>query len=259
MTSSVTSSILPGIAPRRRLTRQPDRTRPAAVRFRHNAVMDESRWDAVDEYVTGLLVHEDEALKAASRASDAAGLPAIAVTPAHGKLLHLLARMQKASSILEIGTLGGYSTIWLARALEPGGRVVTLEADPKHVKVARSNFERAHVSDRIDIRPGPAIDTLPTLTKDAPFDLVFIDADKPSTPAYFDWALRFSRPGTLILVDNVVRRGSLVEADSEDESVKAMRRLNESIAADRRVSATLIQTVGAKGYDGFLMAVVGAA
>ena len=129
---------------------------------RHNAVMDEARWDAVDKYVTSLLVHEDEALKAASRASDAAGLPAIAVTPAHGKLLHLLARMQKASSILEIGTLGGYSTIWLARALEPGGRVVTLEADPKHVKVARSNFERAHVSDRIDIRPGPAIDTLPT-------------------------------------------------------------------------------------------------
>ena len=220
--------------------------------------MDESRWDAVDEYVTGLLVHEDDALKAAARASDAAGLPAIAVTPAHGKLLHILARMQKASRILEIGTLGGYSTIWLARALEPGGRVVTLEADPKHIKVARANLERAHVSDQVEIRPGRAIDTLPTLTRDAPFDLVFIDADKPSTPAYFEWALRFSRPGTLIVVDNVVRKGSLVETDSDDESVKAMRRLNELVAANRRVSATLIQTVGAKGYDGFLMAVVSA-
>jgi predicted O-methyltransferase YrrM len=216
--------------------------------------MDEARWDAVDDYVTGLLVHEDEALREAGRASSAAGLPSIAVTPAHGKFLYLLARVQKAARILEIGTLGGYSTIWLARGLEPGGKVVTLEVDPKHAEVARSNLERAGVSDRVEIRVGPALETLPKLDKDRPFDLVFIDADKPSTPDYFQWAIRLSRPGTLILVDNVVREGALVEPASNDERVRAMRRLNELAGAEPRVSATLIQTVGAKGYDGFLMA-----
>jgi predicted O-methyltransferase YrrM len=219
--------------------------------------MDESRWNAVDEYVNGLLVHEDDALHVALRASEAAGLPPIAVTPAHGKLLYLFARLQRATRILEIGTLGGYSTIWLARGLEPNGRLTTLEVDRKHAEVARSNLERAGVSDCVDIHIGRAIDTLSKLAPQPPFDLIFIDADKPSTPAYFEWALRLSRHDTLILVDNVVRGGALADADTNDESVRAMRRLNELVSAESRVSATLIQTVGAKGYDGFLIALVG--
>jgi predicted O-methyltransferase YrrM len=218
--------------------------------------MDQTRWDAVDDYVTKLLVKEDEPLREASRAAEAAGLPAIAVSAAHGKLLHLLARTQGARRILEIGTLAGYSTIWLARALAPGGQVVTLEVDAKHAAVAAANIHRAGVADRVDVRVGRAIDTLPTLVNEAPFDLVFIDADKPSTPEYFRWAVRLSRPGTVIIVDNVVRHGALVEPDG-DESVKAMRRLNEMVGADPAISATLVQTVGAKGYDGFLLAVVG--
>ena len=214
--------------------------------------MDESRWNAVDEYVNGLLIQEDDALHEALRASEAAGLPSIAVSPAHGKFLYLLARVQKATRILEIGTLGGYSTIWLARGLAPNGRVTTLELHPKHADVARSNLERAGVSDRVEIHVGRAIDTLPKLAP--PFDLVFIDADKPSTPSYFEWALRLSRPGTLILVDNVVRRGALADADTDDESARAMQRLSELVSAESRVSATLIQTVGVKGYDGFMIA-----
>ena len=235
------------------MARAEKRSPPAAV---HNRFMDESRWKAVDEYVDGLLVQEDDALHAAVRASEAAGLPPIAVSPAHGKLLYLLARAQKAARILEIGTLGGYSTIWLARGLAPNGRVTTLELDRKHADVARSNLERAGVSDRVEIHIGRAIKTLTTLAPQPPFDLVFIDADKPSTPAYFEWALRLSRPGTLILVDNVVRRGALADADTDDESARAMQRLNELVAAESRVSATLIQTVGVKGYDGFLIALV---
>jgi predicted O-methyltransferase YrrM len=218
--------------------------------------MDQTRWDAVDDYVTELLVKEDEALREASRATTVAGLPAIAVSSAHGKLLHILARMQRAARILEIGTLGGYSAIWLARALDPGGKVITLEVDPKHAEVAAANINRAGVSDRVDIRVGRAIDTLPMLVNEAPFDLVFIDADKPSTPEYFRWAVTLSRPGAVILVDNVVREGALVEADGDD-SVQAMRRLSEMVAADPGISATLVQTVGAKGYDGFLLALVG--
>ena len=218
--------------------------------------MNQSQWDAVDDYAARLLVHEDQALQEAIRDSKAAGLPDISVTAAQGKLLHLCARMQRAARILEIGTLGGYSTIWLARALGAGGRVVTLELDEKHARVARANIERAGVSDRVDIRVGPAIDTLPTLADQAPFDLVFIDADKPSTPEYFRWARRLSRPGTLIVVDNVVRKGTLVESNSGDASVDGMRRLNELAGADPGISATLIQTVGAKGYDGFLLALV---
>lgn len=217
--------------------------------------MDESRWNSVDEYVNGLLVQEDDALHEAAQASEAAGLPPIAVSPAHGKLLYLLARVQRATRILEIGTLGGYSTTWLARGLAPNGRVTTLELHPKHADVARSNLERAGVSDRVEIHVGRAIDTLPKLAP--PFDLVFIDADKPSTPSYFEWALRLSRPGTLILVDNVVRRGALADPDTDDESARAMQRLNELVAAEPRVSATLIQTVGVKGYDGFMIALVG--
>ena len=218
--------------------------------------MDESRWTAVNEYINGLLVQEDDALAAAGRTSEAAGLPAIAVTPAHGKLLYLLARVQKATRILEIGTLGGYSTIWLARGLASNGRVVTLEVDRTHADIARSNIERAGVSDCVEIHVGPAIETLAKLPAQPPFDLVFIDADKPSTPAYFEWALRLSRPGALILVDNVVRNGALADSDSTDEGVRAMRRLNALVAADARVTATVIQTVGAKGYDGVLIALI---
>jgi predicted O-methyltransferase YrrM len=218
--------------------------------------MDQSQWDAVDDYATDVLVGEDEALKDALRDSEAAGLPGISVTPPHGKLLHLLARLQKARHVLEIGTLGGYSTIWLARAVESGGRVVTLEAEPKHAEVARKNIARAGVADRVEIRVGPALESLPTLSHDPPFDLVFIDADKPSTPEYFRWALELTRPGAIIIVDNVVRDGALVDAQSEDSSVRGMRRLNELIAADPAVSATLIQTVGNKGYDGFVIALV---
>jgi predicted O-methyltransferase YrrM len=223
----------------------------------HNHRVDEQRWSLVDDYVAGLLVREDEPLKGVLRRSEDAGLPAISVTPAHGKLLNLLARIQKARRILEIGTLGGYSTIWLARALEAGGRVITLEVDSKHAEVARSNLEQAGVSDRVDIRVGPALESLPQLIGEAPFDLVFIDADKPSTPKYFEWALRLSRPATLILVDNVVQHGRLTESDSDDANVKGMRQLCELVAAERRVSATVIQTVGAKGYDGLLVALVG--
>lgn len=220
--------------------------------------MDQSKWDAVDDYAADLLLGEDAALKEALRASEAAGLPAISVSPAQGKLLHLLARMQKARYILEIGTLGGYSTIWLARALGAGGRVVTLEVDPKNAEIARSNLARAGVADRVEIRVGPAIDTLPVLLEEGytRFDLVFIDADKPSTPDYFKWALRLAHPGTLIVVDNVVRKGALVDADSNDAGVVGMRRLIEMIAAEPKVTATLIQTVGSKGYDGLLMALV---
>ena len=220
--------------------------------------MDQSQWDAVDDYATDLLLGEDAALKEALRATEAAGLPAISVSPAHGKLLHLLARMQKAQYVLEIGTLGGYSTIWLARALGDGGRVVTLEVDPKHAEVARANLARAGVADRVEIRVGRAIDTLPALLEQgySQFDFVFIDADKPSTPDYFTWALRLARPGTLIVVDNVVRKGALVDSGSNDPNVLGMRHLIEMIAAEPKVTATLIQTVGSKGYDGFLMALV---
>jgi predicted O-methyltransferase YrrM len=216
--------------------------------------MDQSVWDAVDEYAGSMLVHEDEALRDALRASEAAGMPSIAVSAAHGKMLHLLARAQRARRILEIGTLGGYSTIWLARALQEDGRLITLEVDARHAQVAAANVRLAGVADRVDIRVGPAIEALPALQNDEPFDLVYIDADKPSTPDYFRWAMKLSRSGTLIIVDNVVRRGALVEADSGDAGVEAMRQLMELVASEPRVSATLIQTVGVKGYDGFLLA-----
>ena len=220
--------------------------------------MDEQRWTLVDDYVAEKLLHEDRALHDAVERAESAGLPAISVTAPHGKFLHLLARIQRASRILEIGTLGGYSTIWLARAVEHGGRVITLEVDPKHAEVARSNIGRAGLSDRVEIRVGPALESLPTLVQHAPFDLIFIDADKPSTPKYFEWAVRLSRPGSLILVDNVVQHGRLVEADSDDANVKGMRALCELVSAESRVSATVIQTVGTKGYDGLLVALVGA-
>jgi predicted O-methyltransferase YrrM len=215
-------------------------------------------WNAVDGYIAKQLLAPDAALESALRASDAAGLPAINVSPPQGKLLMMLAQMHGAQRVLEVGTLGGYSTIWLARGLPPDGRVVTLEVDAKHAKVAAANVAHAGFSDRVEIVVGPALDTLPGLEarKRAPFDLVFIDADKPNNPSYFAWALKLSRKGSLIIVDNVVREGAVVDARSTDERVRGTRRLFEMIAAEPRVSATAIQTVGSKGYDGFAMALV---
>jgi predicted O-methyltransferase YrrM len=218
--------------------------------------MNQDLWSAVDRYLTEVLVQQDEALEAALVASEAAGLPAISVSPPLGKLLHLLARIQGARQILEIGTLGGYSTIWLARALPEGGRLVTLEIDAGHFEVARGNLARAGLRHRVEQRLGPALRTLPQLEVEGkgPFDLIFIDADKPSNPDYFTWALRLSRPGSLILVDNVIRKGEVIETESSDDRVQGVRRLNELIAAEPRVSATTLQTVGSKGYDGFTLA-----
>ncbi len=215
-------------------------------------------WTDVDGYVEEHVVAEDEALRAAARASADAGLPPIALTPAQGKLLHLLARMQGARSILELGTLGGYSTIWLARALPPDGRLVTLELNPRYAEVAAANIQQAGVSSLITIDIGPARESLRALVdQDAgPFDLVFIDADKQSTPEYFELALQLTRPGSAIVTDNVVRDGALADAGSEDPGVRGMRRFHELLAAEHRVSATTIQTVGAKGYDGFTLALV---
>jgi predicted O-methyltransferase YrrM len=214
-------------------------------------------WTAVDDYITGLLVPADPALDAAQDASRAAGLPAISVSAAQGKFLHLLARIQGARRILEIGTLGGYSSIWLARALPPGGRLITLEFDPKHAEVARANIARAGLAGMVDVRVGRAIDALPLLAADEPFDFVFIDADKPRTADYFRWAVKLARRGTVIVVDNTVRDGKLIDPQG-DESAEAMRTFMTALAADPRVSATVVQTVGAKGYDGFAIALVDA-
>jgi predicted O-methyltransferase YrrM len=214
------------------------------------------QWTAVDDYVNELLVGSDAALDAALEASTAAGLPAIAVSPPQGKLLHLLARSMGACKILELGTLGGYSTIWMARALPSDGKLITLEYEPKHAEVARANIARAGLAGKVEIRIGRAIDTLPQLTGEAPFDLIFIDADKVSYPDYFPWALKLSRPGTVIIADNIVRKGAVADESSLDANVQAVRRYNELLAAEPRVSATVIQTVGSKGYDGFAMALV---
>lgn len=215
-------------------------------------------WTAVDRYIDDHLVSEDDVLRAATQAAADAGLPAISVTPAQGKLLSLLARASGARVVLEMGTLAGYSTIWLGRAVGPNGRVITLEADPKHAAVARDNLARAGLERVVDVRVGRALDILPSLTGVAPFDLVFIDADKPNVPEYFTWAIELSRPGTLILVDNVVRDGALVDDATTDPNVVGVRRLHELLAGDQRVAATTIQTVGAKGYDGITLAIVNA-
>ena len=220
--------------------------------------MNQELWTAVDRYVTEMLVPPDAALEAALEASDAAGLPRIAVAPNQGKLLQLLARARGARRILEIGTLGGYSTIWLARALPPGGRLITLEVEPKHAEVARANIARAGLASVVDVRLGAALETLPRLAAEraGPFDLTFIDADKANIPSYFEWALKLAAPGGLIVVDNVIRDGAVVDDASTDPSVKGVRRLNELLRAEPRVSATTIQTVGARGYDGFTLAML---
>ncbi|MFD9407387.1 O-methyltransferase [Streptomyces sp. NPDC059989] len=218
--------------------------------------MGQETWTAVDAYFDGLLVEEDAALTAAARDSAAAGLPPHQVAPNQGKLLHLLARIRGARSILEIGTLGGYSTIWLARALPEGGRLVTLEVDDRCADVAAANIARAGLDHVVDIRRGRAVDVLPGLTDIAPFDLVFIDADKPSNPQYLEWALRLTRPGSVIIGDNVVRDGAVVDGTSSDPRVQGVRRFTELIAEHPRLTATALQTVGGKGYDGLVMALV---
>lgn len=218
--------------------------------------MTEETWTAVDDYVSAHLVPADVALDAAQEDSTDAGLPAIAVAPNQGKLLYLLARMSRARSVLEIGTLGGYSAIWLARALPSGGKVISLEVDPAHATVARRNIDRAGLSDVVDIRVGAALDTLPALRDEGPFDFVFVDADKPNNPEYFRWALELGKPGTVIVVDNVVRGGRVADPDSDDPSVRGVRHMIEIMAAEPRVDATALQTVGAKGYDGLAIALV---
>jgi predicted O-methyltransferase YrrM len=216
------------------------------------------KWTAVDEYLSKEVVPSDSVLDAALQASAAAGLPAIQVSPCQGKFLQLLAQLHGASKILEIGTLGGYSTIWLARALPEDGRLVTLELSQHNASVARENLARANLLKLVELRVGPALDTLPKLEAESrgPFDLIFIDADKENTPAYFGWALKLSRRGTLIVVDNVIRKGAVIDSSSSDSGVQGMRRFIRALGAESQVSATVIQTVGSKGYDGFALALV---
>jgi len=218
----------------------------------------QNTWTTVDDCINQKLIPSDPILDAALTASADAGLPQIAVTPSQGKLLHLLAHSISAKNILEIGTLGAYSTIWLARALPAEGRLVTLEADPKHAEVARANIANAGLEDKVELREGPALETLPELAAEGlpPFDFVFIDADKENNAGYFQWTLRLSHPGALILIDNVIRDGAIADANSTDPMVQGVRRLNDLLAKESRVCATTIQTVGSKGYDGFTLALV---
>jgi predicted O-methyltransferase YrrM len=220
--------------------------------------MSQELWTAVDSYIKEKMIPADVVLTAAQQNGIDAGLPAIAVSPAQGKLLYLLARTCGAKNILEIGTLAGYSTIWLARALPAGGRVLTLELDAKHAEVSRQNFAMAGLAEVIELRLGSALDSLPKLAQEhrGPFDLIFIDADKTNIPAYFDWSLKLSRPDTVIVVDNIIRDGAVIDADSKDPNIQGVRRFNDLLATDQRVSATEIQTVGEKGYDGFALLVV---
>jgi predicted O-methyltransferase YrrM len=220
--------------------------------------MDHDQWTAVDGFIIDRLVPPDAALEAALESSAAAGLPAIHVTANQGKLLHLLARLVGARRILEIGTLGGYSTIWLARALAAGGRLITLEVDPAYAAIARANIQRAGLAEVIEVRVGSAADALQQLLAAGcePFDLIFIDADKAATADYFTWALRLARPGSLLVIDNVIRDGKVLDGASTDPSILGVRRFFEVAASENRVVATAIQTVGSKGYDGFAITLV---
>jgi predicted O-methyltransferase YrrM len=215
-------------------------------------------WTAVDHYITQWFLPNDPVLDAALAANAVAGLPSIDVAPNEGKFLHLIALVRGGRRILEIGCLGGYSTIWLARALPAGGRLITLEADTKHAEIARSNIARAGLSELVDLRVGLALDILPLLQDEGvePFDLIFIDADKSNNPEYLRWALKFSRPGSLIIIDNVVRDGAVIDENSSDPDIQGIRRLFEAVAAEPRLRATALQTVGRKGYDGFVFALV---
>lgn len=218
----------------------------------------EKIWIEVDRYFVETLHLSDPILDRAMRANSEAELPAIDVAPNQGKLLHLMAKLARAQKILEIGTLGGYSTIWLARALAPDGLLVSLEFNAKHAEVAKSNIERAGLSDRVQIRVGAALDSLPLIESEAlaPFDFIFIDADKPNNPSYLEWAIQLSRPGTPIIIDNVVRDGAVAEASSTDPTIEGTRKMFDAMSRDSRISCTALQTVGSKGYDGFAMAIV---
>ena len=216
--------------------------------------MTEQLWTDVDRYLIDALIGSDPMQEQTLEANRAAGLPEIDVAPNQGKLLYLIARLARARRILEIGTLGGYSTIWMARALAADGRLITLEYNPRHAEVAAANIARCGLADRVEIRTGPALESLPHLT--GPFDLIFIDADKPNNAAYLEWALRLSRPGSVIIGDNVVRAGAVLDAASADPSVTGARRFMDALASDPRLEATAIQTVGMKGYDGFSLAIV---
>ena len=220
--------------------------------------MSSKTWTAVDDYIVSSLFEADPVLDAVIKANRDQGLPAIDVSAAQGKLLSLLVRIRGARKVLEVGTLGGYSTIWMARGLPADGRIVTLELDPHHAKVARSNFERAGVADKVDLRIGPALQSLNILEseKAGPFDLIFIDADKPNNPNYLSWAMRLSRPGTVIICDNVIRDGGVIRQDGRDPYVEGARAAFSFIGGDKRLDGTAIQTVGAKGYDGFTIAIV---
>jgi predicted O-methyltransferase YrrM len=220
--------------------------------------MDQDLWTSVDSYLTDNLVHPDQPLDDAVKANAQAGLPAIDVTPNQGKLFHLFARMQGARRILEVGTLGGYSTIWFARALPPDGRLVTLEIDPKRASVAANNIHRAGLTSLVDLRVGPALDSLAQLHAEntAPFDLIFLDADKPNNPAYLEWAIRLSRPGTIIIGDNVIHDGTILDANDTNPRVTGTRTFLEKLGSHPRLDATAIQTVGSKGHDGFALAIV---
>ncbi|MDW6023799.1 O-methyltransferase [Mesorhizobium sp. BAC0120] len=220
--------------------------------------MSQKIWTAVDNYIAQSLIPADPALDAALEANREHGLPAIDVSPALGKLLNLLVRMSGARRILEIGALGGYSTIWLARALPAGGRVVTLELDPRHAEVASDNIRRAGLSERVDLRVGPALESLSKLEAEGaePFDFIFIDADKPNNPNYLVWAMKLSRPGSVIICDNVIRDGAVLNTDGGDLNVEGARAAFSFIGGEKRLAGTAIQTVGAKGYDGFAIAVV---
>ena len=220
--------------------------------------MDEKKWSDVDRYLTDLLLPDDPALEEALEASEAEKLPPIQVSPPQGKLLQLLAQIRGTRRILEIGTLGGYSTIWLARALPAGGRLISLELDPHHAGVARENISNAGLDAVVEVREGPASQSLPQLAAEhaEPFDLIFIDADKPAYPEYLSWALRLSRRGSVIVADNVVRSGAVADADSLDPNVQGIRKFHEMLSSESRVSATAIQAVGKKGYDGFALAFV---
>ena len=220
--------------------------------------MDQKFFETVDLYVSNLLAPEDEALKAVLPSIDEAGMPQISVSANQGKFLHVLALLSRAKNILEIGTLAGYSTIWMARALPPGGRLTTIEFDPKHAGVAKKNITRAGLASRVDIRIGKALDILPQLEteKAGPFDMVFIDADKPPYAEYFQWAIKLAHPGTLIVADNVIREGKVIDPKHSDEMVQGAQRFNRMLAANSSVTATIIQTVGAKEHDGMALAVV---
>jgi len=215
-------------------------------------------WEAVDKYFDEMLIPHDSALDDALAAASAENLPAIQVSSVQGKLLHLLARIMGARNILEIGTLGGYSTIWMARALPEGGRIITLEADPKHAEVAQKNFTRAGVENKVELRLGKALDTLPKVAADGrgPFDMFFIDANKSNMPEYFEWSLKLARKGSVIIADNVVREGAVLDARSKDADIQGIRRFLEMVGKEKRVSGTALQTVSTKSYDGFALVLV---